>query len=202
MKAVVGLACRCGAPYFVVKGRQNPGEATAVAAPATQASAPRRRRRPSPFAGERAERGAGGGSGNGPDAPRGASDQTLLGSAGRMARPCWSAKCHPGSEQTVTVREAAVIDVGDAAAFAFIRWARRKAAWSGWKSDQCSPHTSDAERLPSLMDPGVRSPLIDFFRRGEVASDVHFSSPRGGHLRPACRPGRAAAHTVRRSDPA
>ena len=102
-----------------------------------------------------------------------------------MARPCWSAKCHPGSAQTVTVREAAVIDVGDAAAFAFTVDGRAGAAWSGWKSDQCSPHTSDAERLPSLMDPGVRSPLIDFFRRSEVASDGIMRLPRGGHLRPA-----------------
>lgn len=30
------------------------------------------------------------------------------------------------------------------------------------------------------MDPGLRSPLIDFFRRGEVASDVRLLAARGG----------------------
>jgi transcriptional regulator with XRE-family HTH domain len=35
------------------------------------------------------------------------------------------------------------------------------------------------QRLTRSMDPGVRSPLIDFFRRGEVARDVRLFAARG-----------------------
>lgn len=121
VKAVVGLVIVAAvATYFVLKGRQNPGETTAVAAPTTQAPAPQTQA-PAPVP---------------PPVNTPSATPVSVPATGPMrlevhpTARCWvrlvvdgapvlAREMSPGERQTVTVREAAVIDVGDAAAFAF-----------------------------------------------------------------------------------
>jgi cytoskeleton protein RodZ len=112
VKAVVGLLIVGGvATYFVVKGRQNPGETVAAAVTPTPAPVP------SPA-----------------NTPIEAADPAPATSPMRLelhpTARCWvrlvvdgtpvlAREMSSGERQTVTVRDTAVIDVGDAAAFAF-----------------------------------------------------------------------------------
>jgi cytoskeleton protein RodZ len=117
VKAIVGLVVVAAvATYLVVKGRKNSGETTAVAAPATQApQAPAPAPVPAPVTAPNA-------------APVPASGPMRL--EVHPTDRCWvrlvvdgalvfAREMSAGERQTVTVRETAMIDVGDAAAFAF-----------------------------------------------------------------------------------
>lgn len=128
VKAVVGLVIVAAiVTYFVVKGRQNPGEMAAVAAPVSPAPAPQTQA-PAPQT----------------QAPAPVLPPVNARSAAPVSVPatgpmrlevhptgrCWvrlvvdgapvlAREMAPGERQIVTVRETAEIDVGDAAAFAF-----------------------------------------------------------------------------------
>ena len=114
VKAVGGLIIVAAvATYFVVKSRQNPEETAAVAAPVTPAPGPVASPVNTPSA-----------------APISAPATDPMRLEVHPTGRCWvrlvvdgapflAREMSAGERQTVTVREAAVIDVGDAAAFAF-----------------------------------------------------------------------------------
>src|SRR5205085_10816703 len=56
----------------------------------------------------------------------------------------------------------------------------RPPAWSARRSGEPAHPDGRYQRLRSaLMDLGIRSPFLDFFRRGEVAKDVRMLAARG-----------------------
>ena len=58
--------------------------------------------------------------------------------------------------------------------------ARGAASRCAWRSREQADHPVQPARfLDPLMDVGIRSPLLDFFRRGEVAKDVRLLAARG-----------------------
>ena len=90
----------------------------------------------------------------------------------------------PGERESHVVQREAVVEVGDAGAFAFSvngRPGKPLGDKGQVKTLKLTPATAVAIRhaVTRCMDPGFRSPLIDFFRRGEVARDVRLLAAQG-----------------------
>ena len=88
-----------------------------------------------------------------------------------------------GERESRDVASEAIVEVGDAGAFAYRgqrprgQAARRQGTGEDAQAD--AGHGVAVHPLVADMDPGFRSPLIDFFRRGEVARDVRLLAAQG-----------------------
>ena len=86
-----------------------------------------------------------------------------------------------GDKRVVTREREILVTVGDAGAFAYTLNGREGRPL-GAPGEVVSKRITLAnlnEFVDSLMDVGLRSPLLDFFRRGEVAKDVRLLAARG-----------------------
>ena len=88
-----------------------------------------------------------------------------------------------GEKEIRSVRDEATIEVGDAGAFAFsIDGRPGKPLGQSRSGPNCTHYEANTRSLPGItlpMEPGLRSTLIDLFRRGEAARDVRLLAAQG-----------------------
>ncbi len=93
----------------------------------------------------------------------------------------FSGLMNAGDKRVVTAKEQIALNVGDAGAFAYTLNGRAGKPL-GAPGEVVSTRITLAnlqEFHDTLMDLGLRSPLLDFFKRGEVAKDVRLLAASG-----------------------
>ena len=100
---------------------------------------------------------------------------------GRRASRCSRDLMNAGDKQVVTAEKQIALSVGDAGAFAYTLNGRAgKSLGAAGKIVRTRITLANLHGVPNtLMDLGLRSPLLDFFKRGEVASDVRLLAASG-----------------------
>ena len=93
----------------------------------------------------------------------------------------FSGLMNAGDKRLVTAKEQIALNVGDAGALVYTLNGRPgKPLGAPGQVDQRAHHARQPSRVSNtLMDLGLRSPMLDFFKRGEVAKDVRMLAASG-----------------------